>query len=189
MEAGGMALAAALLLTLILTTALGGMAMVASIERRVAASHRTSLELRLAAKGSLALAAEELGRRDWGVLLRGAGSDGWHQAVSPAIDIAALTAGISRETMMAGAHGADTPVWQVFAFTPWRVVTGQPGRGDLVIWLADDWEERDGDPEVDSNGLILVRAAAFDGPAVAWTEALFQLDDTGHARPRHVRVW
>lgn len=184
-----MALAAALLLTLVLTTAIGGMAMVASIERRVAAAHRTSVELRFAAEGSLALVAEELSRHDWSSLLRGAGSDRWHQPVSPAIDLAALTLGISRETMMAGAHGADTPVWQVFAFAPWRQITGQPGRGDLVIWIADDWEEGDADPAADSNGLVLVRAAAFDGPAVAWTEALFQLDETGRPRPRHVRVW
>lgn len=184
-----MALAASLLLTLVLSAMLAGAAMVAAVERRTAVAYRVSATLRLAASGGLALALEELGRRDWAPLLAGAGSDTWLLPGTPGADVAALSATLRRETMMAAAHGADTPVWQVVAHVPWARVAGHEARGDLVVWVADDWDEADGRPGEDRNGLVLVRAAAVDGPSVAWAEALCGLDLDGRVRTRHFRLW
>jgi hypothetical protein len=187
-----MALAAALILTLVLSAMLAGAALVAGVERRVAAAYQVSAALRFAASGGLALATEELERRDWTALLGGAGSDRWLQPGTPGADVAPLTAVVTRETMMAGAHGADTPLWQVFVHVPWRRVvesTGDPARADLVVWVADDWEEADGNPRLDTNGMVLVRVAAVDGPARAWAEALCVREADGRVRPRHVRMW
>lgn len=184
-----MALAGALLLTLVLGAMLAGAALVAGIERQTSAAYRLSTALRFAAEGGLALAADELERSPWVALLAGAGSATWLQPGSPGADVPGLTAVVERETMMSGSHGADTPSWRVLAHVPWAVVAGHPARGDLVVWVADDWEEADGDPRADSNGLLLVRAAAVEGPAVAWAEALMSLDEAGRVRPRHARMW
>lgn len=184
-----MALLAALLLTLVLSAMLAGSALVAGVERRTSAAYRVSTTLRLAAKGGIALAAHELERLEWTPLLAGAGSDAWMQPGSPGAGLPALTGVLTRETMMATAHGADTPVWRVIVHVPWARVVGHAARGDLVVWIADDWEENDGEPGEDRNGLVLVRAAAVDGHAMAWAEALCGLDADGRVRPRHLRVW
>ncbi len=184
-----MALVAALLFTLVLSAMLAGSALVAGVERRTSSGYRVSTALRLAAEGGIALAARELERLDWTPLLAGAGSDAWMQPGSPGADLPALTAVVTRETMMATAHGADTPVWQVIVHVPWARVAEHEARGDLVIWIADDWDEADGEPGEDRNGLVLVRAAAVDGQSVAWAEALYGLDPDGRVRPRHLRLW
>lgn len=184
-----MPLAAALLLILVLGAMLAGSSLVAGVERRTAAGYRETAVLRLAASGGLALAAEELERREWAPLLAGAGSDTWMQPGSPGADVAALSAALRRETMLLTAHGADTPVWQVLAHVPWARVAGHPVRGDLVIWLADDWEDADGSPEEDRNGRVLVRVAAVEGASVAWAEAVCRREADGRVRARYSRMW
>ena len=184
-----MALASAFLLTIVLGSLLAGAAMVAGVERQTAAAHQTTLRLRQIAEGGVVLAAAELQRREWPPVLAGAGSDQWRGPLSAVIDVAALTAAIEHETMMAGAHGADTPVWRLFAQAAWQAVADHPARGDLIVWVADDWEEGDGDPVRDSNDRLLVRAAAVDGTAAAWTEALCERGPDGRVRTRYVRVW
>ena len=109
--------------------------------------------------------------------------------LTPQLRRAALSATLRRETMMAAAHGADTPVWRVVAHVPWSRVAGHAAGADLVVWIADDWEEADGEPARDSNGHVLVRAAAVDGPSIAWAEALCGRDPDGRVRPRHMRLW
>ena len=184
-----MALVSALLLTLVLGSLLAAAALLAALERQTAAAHHVSATLRQIAEGGVVLAAEELRRREWAPLLEGAGSDQWRGPISAWARVPELTAALERETMMAGAHGADTPSWRLFTEAPWRDVAGHPARGELIVWVADDWEERDGDPGRDSNGWLLVRAGAVDGPAVAWCEALVRRENDGRVRARHVRVW
>lgn len=183
-----MALIGAILMTILLSTALGGMAIVAGIERRAAAAYRTSVELRAAAEGAVIVTARELEAADWDGALAGAGSALWRSPPA-GLDVAALTAETRAETMMASAHGADTPVWQVFAQGAWPSVTGQPGRALVLSWVADDWTEQDGDARRDSNGLLLVRAAATAGPAQAWAEGLCARAEDGRVTLRHIRSW
>ena len=184
-----MALAAAFLVTLVCGSVLAAATLVAGLERRAAAAYAASAALRHAAVGGLVAAAGELETRDWGPVLTGGVSGHWQGSVSASTDVAALSAALERETMSASAHGADTPSWQVFIRAPWARVAGQGGRIDLVVWVADDWQERDGNPAVDSNGLILVRAAAIQGVAMAWAEGLYRRGSDGRLRPHHSRVW
>ena len=184
-----MAMIGALLLTLVLSTAFGGLAMIAAIERRVAARHAVSLQLRLAADGALAVAAGELRGSDWDLVLSGAGSGAWRRPLTPPIDADRLTAALQRATVMESSHGADTPVWRLFAHMPWTVISGFPGPGQTLVWVADDWREGDGDPSRDGNGLILVRVAAIAGVAEAWTEAVYTRQPGGRIEARHVRTW
>ena len=184
-----MALASAFLLTLVLGSLLAGAAMVAAVERQTAAAYQASLALRNAAQGGVVLAARELQGRDWAPVLAGAGSSQWRGPLATAVDVPSLSAAVQHETMWAGAHGADTPVWRLFTQAAWQDVAGHPARGDLIVWVADDWEERDGDSAVDTNGMVLVRALAVDGAARAWTEALCRREPDGRVRTRHVRAW
>lgn len=186
-----MALTGALLLMMILSAALGSVVIVAGIERRVSAAYRVSVELREAAEGAAMLTAGELQTSDWEAALAGGGSAHW-ALPQAGLDLAALTARNQAETMMGGAYGADTPVWRVFAQAPWPVMTGataDAGAPHVVTWVADDWQEADGSPGRDSNGRILVRAAALRGPASAWLEGVGVKEPDGRVRLRHVRTW
>lgn len=184
-----MALAAALLVTLVCGSVLAAATLVAGLERRAASAYATAAALRHAASGGLVAAAGELELRDWGPVLAGGVSDYWQGSVSASTDIAALSAALERETMSASSHGADRPSWHVFIRAPWSGIAGQGGRIDLVVWVADDWQEGDGNPAADSNGLILLRAAAIQGTALAWSEGLFRRDSGGRLRPVHTRLW
>lgn len=183
-----MALIAALLLTVVVSTATGAILVVAGIERRASAGYRLAVDLRAAAEGILALAVEELASADWSAVLAGSGSAHWRDPQQD-LDVPALTAALQAETMMGSAHGADTPVWQAFAEGSWAAVTGGPGPARVAAWVADDWSERDSDPRRDSNDLLLVRAVAASGVSAAWTEALFWRDADGRIRLRHARSW
>lgn len=183
-----MALIAALLLTVVVSTAMGAIVIVAGIERRASAGYRVAIDLRAASKGILALAVQELGAADWNAALAGSGSAYWRSAPDD-LDVPALTAALRAETVMGSAHGADTPLWQPFAQASWAAVAGEPGRARVAAWVADDWSEQDGDPGRDSNGLLLVRAVAVSGVAASWTEALCGRDADGRIRLRHTRSW
>lgn len=183
-----MALIAALLLAVVVSTAMGAIVVVAGIERRASAGYRLALDLRAAADGILAVTLEELGAADWRAVLAGSGSARW-QAPQQELDVPALTAALQAEAMKGSAHGADTPVWRAFSQASWAAVTSEPGPARVATWVADDWSEQDGDPGRDSNGLLLVRAVAASGAAAAWTEALCGRDAGGRIRLRHVRSW
>lgn len=183
-----MALIGALLVTILLSTALGAIAIAGGIERRAAAAYRLSVELRAASEGALAVTIAELAAASWSAALAGSGSAYWRDP-PPGVDVAGLTGEVRAESMMASAHGADTPVWQVFAQAEWRAVTGHPGRAGVLSWVADDWTERDGNPVQDANGMVLVRAVAVLGEARAWTEALCAKEGNGRLKVRHSRSW
>lgn len=183
-----MALIAALLLTIVLSTALGGVAVIAAIERKTAAGHAIALQLRLAARGALTIAADEAAGHGFEASLQGAAS-AWRMPLPPSVDAEGLSARLQHETMMQSAHGADTPVWRLFAHAPWPAVSGQPGPGHAIVWVADDWAELDGDPSRDRNGLILLRATAVAGSRTAWAEGLYGRDSAGRIEMKHLRSW
>jgi len=61
-------------------------------------------------------------------------------------------------------NGPNRPVWRLYAHAPLTRITSSDLRLALpyvVVWVADDSDEADGDPSRDSNGVILVRAEAF----------------------------
>lgn len=183
-----MALIGALLLTVVLSTALGGMALVAAIERRTSAAHRTSVQLRLAAEGAVAVAAGELATGDWDAALSGAGSAAWMRPAA-AFDAASFTSAVRAEALMASDHGADTPVWQLFAQAPWPAVSGGASQAHIAVWVADDWAETDGAPGHDTNQELILRAVAASGLSAAWCEAVLRRELDGRVLMRHARSW
>jgi hypothetical protein len=183
------ALTGSLLLLLVLSTALGGITLMAGIERKASASHAQAMQLRLAATGAVLLAGEELRSRDLNEVLGGTGSLHWRRRLTPPLDLAGMTRSLQRATLSESSHEADTPVWRLFAHMPWREVAGTGPSVQTVAWVADDWQEADADPGRDRNGLVLVRAGAFAGTAAVWVEALCERDSAGVVRVRHLRSW
>jgi hypothetical protein len=60
--------------------------------------------------------------------------------------------------------GADSPRWRLFAHAPSQSLLNVPGMDlplYLVVWIADDESDGDGDPAVDSNHRITVWAIAI----------------------------
>jgi hypothetical protein len=84
-----------------------------------------------------------------------------------ALDLAALTAERQRESDQRDGpaiFGADSPQWRLFAHASLSALMAAPGLDlplYLVVWVADDESDGDGDPTVDRNDRILVWAVAF----------------------------
>lgn len=184
-----MALIMALLVTLVCGSIASAMALGAGLERRTASSYAAAAALKHVATGSMAVVAAELEGRNWTAVLGGAGSAWWQGSVGPGVDVAGLSAELARQTLAASAHGADTPSWALFVAAPWRDIDAGGPPGDVLVWIADDWAERDGDPGADTNGHVLVRAVAVRGAVNAWAEALYRRETGGRLRPVHVRLW
>ncbi len=175
---------AALLLVIMLVLVLGAIGAAVSVASRtetlIAANFRQGRETLHVAEGALAQAVHDLSTQpDWSLALAGATvssfTDGAAigQRTLPGGDTVSLCCGVPsltsdvQERALAGRNwGADTPVWQIFAWG--RAADWLPaGRIDsatyVVVWVADDPEDGDGNAAVDSNGVVLLHGHAL-GP-------------------------
>ena len=194
----GVALLAALIVMAIVAAMGLGLALTTSLEPAAAANFEANRAARLAAEAGIAVAVHELaGMADWNAALAGT-------AASTVLDGGAITvdlpdgssAGLDELTVRATCSrpgpcsdsdrraftaarpwGPNNPQWRVFGHTRLDRLVAQ---GDglppvaIVVWVADDPAELDGDPLTDSGvgpggewrpgGCVLaVRAEAF-GP-------------------------
>ena len=172
----GAALLVAMALVAILTAAAGAAALNARLESLLSASFREASEARALAHGALARAIADLSSMsDWSPVLAGAVSsfvDGASTAAKrlPGGDVALLCCGpesITGQLQQRGnggrSWGANTPQWRLFVWGPaerW-LESGRSSPFYLLVWVADDPEDDDGDPSRDSNGVLLLHAAAL----------------------------
>lgn len=177
-----MAVVIALLATLLLT-ALGVSIALLGIEESMLSLHeRTARALRQAASAGAQLAVADLRLApSWDPLLAAGAMPPLSAVpgrfldstlVPPApwsgtpIDLAAVTSALQAATN-ASRGPADAPqVWRLYLSGPLARASPAAGAGPwyLAVWIADDKADIDGDPSVDSNGLLNVHAAAY-GPA------------------------
>jgi hypothetical protein len=170
---GGVALVAALMLVMLVTTLIGALVPVMVVERGVAASLRDGLEAAFLAEAGLELAQADLQRRtDWSAVLAGAAGGAWTDStVAPRLfdgrrlDLSAETARLQAETAAASRWLADTPQWRLFVWGPAASLDPAlvPSRVHVAVWVADDERDGDGDPTRDTNGRLLLASRAF-GP-------------------------
>jgi hypothetical protein len=167
---------AALLLALLCTSAMAavaaGLLALAHAETELAARQASGTAARTAANAVLDHVVRHLRTvPDW-TTIAGDGStsvafDGSSSVDAPwgqPIDVAALTTRLQAETMASWPAGPDVPRWRVFASGRLSTfVGGDLGHHDeyLIAWIADDGADADGNPSVDANGVLLVRAAAL----------------------------
>ena len=171
----GSALIVALLIALLLGAVGASLVTLTTTEILLSASFRQSQEAAYGADAALELALHELSLvPDWSLVLAAppanltsAFVDGTMQPVGPdgkVIDLIGLTAGRQRDGDARDGPGADSPQWRLYAHAPLGDALGAPRLVPplhIVVWVADDREDADGDPTVDRNGTIVVHAEAF----------------------------
>ena len=193
----GTAVLIAVLLALLLGAVAAAILSITSMETLIAASFRHSREAAYGAEAGLERALHDLASTaDWSLVLfpppgnvASTFADGQTRPRAPdgrVLDLAALTAERQAESDAQdgpGAFGADSPQWRLHAHAPLGALL-PPGRPALplyvVVWVADDELDGDGDPGADANGRLRVWATAF-GTAAARrrVEALVAKTTTG----------
>lgn len=171
----GMALMPVLMATTLVATLAAALVLVVMSDSLASANHGAAQQALYAADAALEETAVELRTMDWRSL-PGAGTsrrldDGGAPPSLPGIgllDVARLTAAMQAESDARYGTLPDRPVWRLFGRGSFgRLLQGRRVPPVyLVVWVADDGEERDGNPGLDANGVVLVRAEAF-GPAAA----------------------
>jgi hypothetical protein len=145
--------------------------LVSDVDVLSAARHRDAERVLHAAEGALEFVIDELSLvPDWNGPLSGATHSRLRAAlVLPAaaggvvLDAVRVTLALQRASF-ASAWGTDTPEWQLFAHG--NVQTDLPLDVPgvyVLVWVADDVGESDGNPAADSNGTVVIRARAI-GP-------------------------
>jgi hypothetical protein len=169
---------AALLVTLLVGTLLAGVGAVlitlSATETLVSGAHRYVQETTYAAEAALERALLDLGAMgDWTPALRTVSStfvDGETRPSAPdgrRLDLADLTTArqaASDRTSGPAVFGADSPRWRLYGHAAFDAVLppGTPAQpAYLLVWVADDGWDGDGDPTADSNRRLLVAAEAF----------------------------
>ena len=172
----GVAFLVAIAFIATLTAAAGAAALNARLESLLSLSFRESAEARALARGGIARAVADLSpMADWTPALSAAVStfvDGaaTDSKVLPGGDAVvlccssdSLTAQLQQRGNGGRSWGANTPQWRPFGWGPasrW-LDAGRASPYYLVIWIADDIDDGDGDPARDANGVLLLHAAAL----------------------------
>ena len=178
----GSALLIAILLVLMLTAVASVVALNSRIETLVAANFRQGHEALFVARGGLARAIQDLSAlADWTPVLSGTPSTFTSGAATgsrqlPGGDVVILCCGpgtltdaLQQRANGGRSWGADTPVWQLYAWgaaADWLPAGRSTNPFYLAVWVADDVDDADGNPLVDSNGTIVVHALSL-GPLTA----------------------
>ncbi len=176
-QESGAVLLLALLVTAVVAALGGALALLGTSESLTSASYRTAHEAFYAADSGVDVVTSELRRlADWSaVLLAPPGNltsdfdDGELMPRAPdgtTLDLEQLTRAVQADSQARfGGIGfdADAPVWRLYAHGRLdRLLPGAPAMpAYVVVWVADDVEDGDGDPERDANGVILMRSVAF----------------------------
>ena len=173
----GAAVILALLIMVLLATIGAALVTLTTTDVLIASSHRHGLEASNAAEAALERALHELASLpDWSAALAAPPanvtatfSETSSFALLPdgrRLELAALTAERQRESDARegiGAFGADAPRWRLFGHASTARLYGA-GDDDplyLLVWVADDGWDGDGDAERDTNGSVVVHAQAF----------------------------
>ena len=171
----GVALVCALMITALLATLGSALVFVVTAESLVGMNHRTSQQSLYAADAGLERAIGELRRLSTWQLVPGPGggsssgdfNDG---ALAPQLpdgtilNLARLTTERQTESNFFYPDTPDRPVWRLFAHASLNRMIAEAGTGlpYVVVWVADDPDDLDGDPGLDSNDILIVRSYAFD---------------------------
>jgi len=196
----GVAVVLALLMAILLGAIAAALVTLTTTETLISASFRHAREASYGAEAALERGLHDLATMpDWSPALSAppdnvasSFDDGEVMPSAPdgrRLDVARLTADRQRESDerdSPAVFGADSPQWRLFAHAPVRALLAAPGLDlplYLVVWIADDESDGDGNPSVDSNGRILVYAVAFGaGAARRSVEARIGRTDAGDLR-------
>jgi len=195
----GIALVCALMVTMLLSVLGGALVLLLNTETLISSHHRAAQDALYAAEAGLERLAGALRRTgDWSVVLASgcAGpTSGLCDVTSPArsgdgtlLDLVALTA--ARQSDNAARYGSRGPVWSLCAHAPvgWLLSLGSSPSPYVVVWVADDVDDPDGDPRRDANGAVMVRAEAFGTEGARRAVQVTVVRDRGEVRLMNWRL-
>ncbi len=197
----GAALLLALMTAALLSAIAASLIVTTSVDMLIAGNYRASLETLYVVEAGVERAIAELaGVPDWSAVLspspaNAVASFDDRSSTSSAPDgrilsVALLTA--ARQTMSDTVYGRarfgeDRPVWQLYAHAPLEHIL-PPGiiapPGYVLVWVADDGGDGDGNPETDANGQVLLHG---DGYGLGGGRRSVEVA-IGRAAPTAVRV-
>lgn len=194
----GIALVVTMMVVVILVGLTGALIPLTSMETGISANHRRAAQTLYAAEAALAWAVEDLQRnRSWDPVLAGVRhSSFWvggtrHELADGTIwNLEHAEAELQRAG--AGPFGAGAGLrWRLYAHGPLgEILPRDPSGGVLsvAVWIADDAAEIDDDPLRDSNGAVMLHAAAA-GPAPSLRAVQVTLTRTTAGRRSTVTSW
>lgn len=176
----GTALVLVLIFVILIAGSVAVLAITSRTEMMTAANLRFGREALYAAEGALGLAIRDLGALpDWDAVLTGAVTgtftDGASigtrrlpggESVVLCCGPASLTASVQSRADGGRSWGADTPQWTIFSWTAvgqWLPAGALNAPLYVVVWVADDPEDGDGNPAADNNDMLQLHAQAL-GP-------------------------
>lgn len=168
------------ILTTMVATLSGGLALATLTERQIAGAHRRATQIGLTAETAAERVVHALeALEDWrdvpGTAVLG------DTGGSPALR--ARTEALNRSLAARYPMGPDTPRWRV-------VDVRRDGVIETAVWVSDDPADRDGRPDEDSNGRVVVRADAWtDRGAARAVEIHMALDGAATRRLSWREVW
>ena len=180
MSERGSAVLVALLLAMLVAAIAAALVVITTTETLIAASYRHAQEASYGAEAAIERALHDLAAiPDWSTVLApppaNVTSSFDDRKSTPRgpdgrlLNLAQLTADRQRDSDARDSptvFGGDTPQWRLFAHARVRDLSSPPGVDlavYLVVWVADDESDGDGNAAADSNDRILVWAVAFGG--------------------------
>lgn len=170
-ESGSVLLCALMVITLIATLG-AAVTLVVSTESVVAANYHASQQGLYAADAGIERAIAELrALSTWRTVPASATSssdfnDGQGTPRAPdgsTLNLAQMTVRRQAESDAVYANLADRPVWRLYAHAPLNRIASSGGNASpyVVVWIADDANEIDGNAAIDTNDVVLLHAEAF----------------------------
>lgn len=167
-------------LGMLATSVAGGLALASQTERHIAGTYRRTVQLGYLADGTAERVVAVLEARQLWDDVPGSLTVG---VVTTDDRRQARTAELNRSLATRFPMGADTPRWRL-------VVTVEQEDAAVSAWVADDPADRDGDPGVDGNGVVVVRVEARTGRgALRVVEVHVALEASGMRRLSWREVW
>lgn len=170
-ERGSVLLCTLMVITLIAAVG-AALSLIVVTESVVAGTYHASQQGLYAADAGIELAiAEARALSTWTSLPSSASSssdfnDGQITPRGPdgtALNLVQLTMKRQAESDAVYPNVADRPVWRLYAHATLNRIAGRAASGApyVVVWIADDPDDLDGDPAVDTNDIVLLHAEAF----------------------------
>jgi hypothetical protein len=166
----GIALVLAVMVSGLLAALGMSLLLVSDTERRVSANAGYSTEALAAADAGVERVMLDLaGAARWDDILGGSSrsgfADGTRRPTLPSgdvLDLDAETMELQSESSAQGTFGANTPQWRLFAWGPLATMAplALASSQYVAVWVSDDPSEVDGNPSVDTNGVLTVHADA-----------------------------
>jgi hypothetical protein len=174
----GAALLVAILIATLLAVMGAGLVALTTSETALGASYRHVHEVTYGADAGIELALHDLATvRDWSTVIAVPPANRTSAFVDASatptlpdgrtIDLASLTRLRQRDSDSRDGpdlFGGDSPQWRLYAHLPLGDVFPPPRPFIpvyVVVWVADDGVDGDGDPSLDANRILLIRSEAF----------------------------